>query len=509
MTDNKKIVFNTIVLYAKLIITIVISFLASRYVLKALGASDYGLYNVVGGVVSMMNLLATSMIATSYRYIAVEMGKGENGNVNRVYNTIFVIHVALALLLILIGETIGVYYINNYLNVAVEKIPDARFVLHLSLAATAFTVMSIPADGLIIAKENFVYSAILKIFTSLLTLILCIYLCSYGGNRLRIYALILAFIHLITPLGNQIYCWTTCRGLVKFEFNKRFKDYLGVLSFTFWMFIGAVACVGRIQGASIIMNLFFGTVVNAAFGFASQVNQATGLFISSLRQAVVPQIMKNQGGGNEDKSLQLVYIVSRFSFLLMLLPALPLFFTIDYVLKLWLENPPEYTGIFIVFLLINGFIGCLGSGFDASIQATGKVRKNQIGYSVINLMLLPAMYIAYKFGVPVYANMIIMIVCTTITLLFQIHIMQQLTKFNLRVYIAQTIFPSISCFILSFLPLFFVKTMFSETIVGFIVYGSISEIYIICIILCVGLKKNERQVLWNYFYKKFLKIKRR
>ena len=244
MNEKKRIALNTLVLYAKLIISIVISFMASRYVLKALGASDFGLYNVVGGVVAMMNLLATSMIATSYRYVAVEIGKGENGNVNKVYNTIFIIHVALALLLLLFGETVGVYYINNYLNVAADKIPDAKYVLHLSLAATAFTVISIPADGLIIAKENFVYSAILKIFTSLLTLTLCIYLCSYDGNRLRVYALVLAVIHLITPLGYQVYCWITCRDLVKFDFNRNFKDYLGVLSFTFWMFIGAIACTG-------------------------------------------------------------------------------------------------------------------------------------------------------------------------------------------------------------------------------------------------------------------------
>ena len=192
MNDNKKIAFNTLILYAKLIITIVISFMVSRYVLKALGASDFGLYNVVGGVVAMMNLLATSMVATSYRFVAVELGKGEKGNVNKVYNTIFTIHVALAALLVLIGETVGVYYIHNYLNVAVEKIPDAAFVLRLSIWATAFTVISVPADGLIVAKEKFVYTAILKIATSLLTLLLVIYLSYYGGNRLRVYAVIMA-----------------------------------------------------------------------------------------------------------------------------------------------------------------------------------------------------------------------------------------------------------------------------------------------------------------------------
>ena len=255
------------------------------------------------------------------------------------------------------------------------------------------------------------------------------------------------------------------------------------------------------------MNLFFGTVVNAAFGFASQVSQATGMFTSTLRQAAIPQIMKNQGGGNEEKSLQLVYIVSRFSFLLMLLPAVPLLFTVDYVLKLWLKNPPEFTGVFIVYLLINGLISNLGAGFDASIQATGKIRKNQIGYTVINLALLPAMYIAYKLGAPVYANMFIMIVCTIITLLFQIHIMSELTNFNLVQYLRQTLYPCLVIFALVITPLFFLKSLFVNNLPSFVFFCIIAEIYVLAIVLRVGLKKNERLILCQYFKKIINRLK--
>lgn len=505
MNEKKRIVSNTLILYVKLIISVIISFIASRYILKALGASDYGLYNVVGGIVAMINLLATSMVSTSYRYIAVEMGKGESGNVNKVYNTVLVIHIILAFLLLLIGETIGTYFINNHLNVAIEKIHDAQFLLHLSLISTAFIVISIPAEGLIIAKENFIYTSILNICTSSLILILCIYLCSCEGNRLRVYAMALAIIYSITPLGNQIYCRIKCTELVKFNFNNEIRDYLEVLSFTFWIFIGAIACVGRIQGASIIINLFFGTVVNAAFGFASQVSQATGMFTSTLRQAAIPQIMKNQGGGKEDKSLQLVYMVSRFSFLLMLLPAVPLLFTIDFTLKIWLNTPPDFTGVFITYLLINGLISNLGAGFDASIQATGKIQKNQIGYTIINLMLLPAMYIAYKCGAPVYANTIIMIVCTIATLLFQIYIMSQLTNFKLIVYLKQTILPCLTSFVLIIFPLFCIRNWFGDDLLNFVFFSIIAEIYILVIVFWIGLKNNERLSFWNFLRTRILK----
>ena len=505
MNDNKKIAFNTLILYAKLIITIVISFMVSRYVLKALGASDFGLYNVVGGVVAMMNLLATSMVATSYRFVAVELGKGEKGNVNKVYNTIFTIHVALAALLVLIGETVGVYYIHNYLNVAVEKIPDAAFVLRLSIWATAFTVISVPADGLIVAKEKFVYTAILKIATSLLTLLLVIYLSYYGGNRLRVYAVIMAVIHLLTPIGYQIYCWIKMPECVRFKINRNKKDYKEVLSFTGWIFIGAVACVGRIQGAAMIINLFFGTVLNAAFGFASQVSQATGMFTSTLRQAAIPQIMKSQSAGNQDRSISLVYAISRFSFLLMLLPAMPLLFCMQDVLKLWLKDPPEWTNVFASLLLINGMISNLGGGFDASIQATGKIRKNQVGYSFINIMILPVMYVLYKFGAPPYINVVVMIGSTVATLVFQIYIMKSLTNFELKIYAAKTLWPAIKVIVLILIPMLALRQVYDNSIVEMFVFGGIIFAATVLAVFFAGLSTYERSSIVDLCKRKLLK----
>ena len=505
MNDNKKIAFNTLILYAKLVITIVISFMVSRYVLKALGAADFGLYNVVGGIVAMMNLLATSMVATSYRFVAVELGKGENGNVNKVYNTILAIHVTLAGLLVLIGETAGIYYIHNYLNVAVEKIPDAVFVLRLSVWATVFTVVSIPADGLIIAREKFVYTAILKIATSLLSLLLVIYLNYYGGNRLRVYALVLALIHLITPIGYQIYCWLKMPECVRLHFNRNKKDYEEVLSFTGWIFVGTVASVGRIQGAAMIINVFFGTILNAAFGFASQVNHATGMFTSTLRQAAIPQIMKSQSAGNQDRSISLVYAISRFSFLLMLLPAMPLLFCMQDILKLWLKNPPEWTNVFASLLLINGMISNLGGGFDASIQATGKIRKNQIGYSIINLMILPIMYVLYKFGAPPYINVVVMIGSTVVTLVFQIYIMKSLTNFDLKIYAAKTLWPALKVVVLVLIPTIAFRQVYDSSFVEMFVFSGIVFVITLLAVFFAGLSASERTAVLDMLKRKLQK----
>ena len=190
MNDNKRIIINTAILYIKLVFSVLIGLYTSRIILLALGASDYGLYAVVGGIVSLMNFFGTTMTSTSYRFLAIEIGKGAIGDPNKIYNTVFIIHISLALLLIVIGETIGCWYINNLLNIDSDKIPDALFVLHWSLIACAFSVIAVPSNGLLIAKENFLFSAIFEIGRAILKLIMVILLAYYMGNRLKMFAII-------------------------------------------------------------------------------------------------------------------------------------------------------------------------------------------------------------------------------------------------------------------------------------------------------------------------------
>lgn len=421
MNDNKRIAVNTIILYVKLLINIIVSFVSTRIVLDALGASDYGLYNVVGGTVAMLNILGTSMVATSYRYMTVELGKGEGGDPNRIYNTVLLIHFGLAILLLLVGETLGVFYVNNYLKVDPGKISDALFILHLSLLTTVFAVITVPMNGLIIAREKFLFTSIVESVSGIVKLILIVLLIYLDGNRLRIYAVFLAIVQLGSPVVYQIYCRITDPKIVKWNFNRNKTDYKGILGFAWWMLVGASAHMGKMQGAAIIINYFFGTILNAAFGIASQVSHAVGQFTSTIRQAAIPQIMKSQSFGNESRSLNLVYAISRYSYLIMNIMAIPLLLCMDDVLRMWLGNPPEFTMIFVNFMLINGMVSNLGAGFDAIIQATGKVRKNQIGYSIINLALLPIIYVLYKIGLPPYVNVIVMVFLTLFTLLFQIY----------------------------------------------------------------------------------------
>jgi len=494
-SDNKRIAINTVILYVKLSITIIISFVTSRLVLQTLGASDYGLYNVVGGIVSMLNIMGTSMVATSYRYMAVELGKNKWGNPNKVYNTILFIHLVFAAVLLLLGETVGVYYVNNHLNVAIEKIPDALFVLRLSLITAAFTVITVPNNGLVIAREKFLFTSVIEIFSALLKISLVIVLIYMNGNKLRYYAVFLAICQMFIPLCYYVYCRIKDKEVVKWRFNKNWQDYKEVLSFSWWILLGAVAVICQVQGAAIVINHFFGTVLNAAFGLATQVHAAVGQFTTTLGQAYIPQIMKNQEG-NEERSLNLVYSASRYSFMLMNIIAIPFMLNMRELLVLWLDNPPEYTEIFINSLLINGMIGNLRTGFDASIQATGKIRLNQIGYSVINLSLLPIMFIAYKLGFPPYANVIIMIVLTIVTVSFQCWIMRTLTGFKYSEYIYGTVLPALYSTVLTFVPLLLLD-YFSTPNLSFltIIKVGVGILWAIISVYLCGINSREKVVI--------------
>ena len=495
MNDNKRMILNTGILYVKLILTTIIGLVSSRIILNALGVSDYGLYSVVGGIVTFLNVIGTTMVSVSYRYLAVELGKGEQGNANKVYNTVYAIHLALAACLILIGETLGLYYVNNILNVTDAKVADAQFVLHVSLLTTAVSVMSVPANGLIIAREKFLFTSLTEIGVAVMKLGLVVGLGYFMGNRLRAFALIMAAITLVTRVAYLVYCRRTDSSIIKWHLNKCWNDYKEVFSFACWSLFGAIAVIGKEQGAAMIINFFFGTALNAAFGLASQVNRYVITFTNSLNQAAVPQIMKSYGGGHQERSLNIVYAITRISTLILLIMVIPLLFCMDDILRIWLKEVPEYTTIFASWMLVNGFVVVLGSGFDPCIQSTGNIKNNEIGYGLINLALLPLIFILYKLGCPPYINVVVLPFLSLATRLFQICIMKKQTEFQFSVYFKKSIVPSFSTLFVAAIPLFGLRLIWGHYIMQTIGFVAIGVIWTAISIWLVGIKRNEKQIL--------------
>lgn len=499
MNDNKTIAINTIVLTIKLVITIVCGFVISRIILKALGADNYGLYNVVGGIVSMLALISTSMVATTYRYIAVERGKGDSGNPQKVYSTLMLIHVALALLLIVVGEPLGAFYIYNYLNVTNATLADAHFVFIFSLIATFFTIIAVPSNGLLIAEEKFLPISVIEIIRTLLNVVLAFVLLDYSGDRLRLYAVIMAILTVGNRVAFQLYCNHKYPRIVKFKLNKNKQDYNEIISFTGWTLLGASAVIGRTQGVAMLINLFFINSINAAFGVANQVGHAAQQFTNTLRQSVTPQIMKNQEE-NSARSLNLVYAISRYTYLIMLIICVPLLLCMETMLQLWLgaDNIPPLTAIFASLLLVSGMLSNLGSGFDASIQATGKIRKNQIGYTIINLSIIPIVYFLYKIGLPAYVNVIVGCVITVVTIFFQAYIMKGLTDFLYRDYWIKTLQPSIAATIVAFVPMLGLRIIIKDNIYVVLVFAFVSALWTCMVVYFVGMNKRERNSIIEF-----------
>lgn len=502
MKDNSRIALNTGVLYSRLIITTIVGLICSRVILNALGVSDYGLYAVVGGIVTFLNVIGTTMVSVSYRYLAIEIGKGIDGNPNIIYNTVFVTHALLALLLLVIGETVGIYYVDNYLNVAIGKLEDARFVLHLSLITTAFSILSVPANGLIIANEKFIYTSVIEVVSNIFRLLLVLSLYIYGGNRLRAFTIIVLLLTLITVIAYIGYCEKKYRDVVRWNFNKCVEDYKGIFVFAWWSLWGALASIGLTQGSAMIINAFFGTLLNAAYGIASHINSYVMMFTKSLYQAAVPQIMKSYGAGNEGRSLELVYVISRLSVLVLMIVVIPLLLCLDDVLIIWLKQVPEYTTIFATFIILNGIVSVLGSGFDPCIQSTGNIKLNEIGCGVINLMMLPIIYLLYELGFAPYVNVVILPFFTLIMRCFQLFIMKKLTSFSLVRYVRQSLLPSFGSLALAFVPLWGIRKILGHSIPETLIFLTGGVAWSVVATWLVGIFPNEKLVIRNYLINK-------
>ena len=506
MNDNRKIVYNTAVIYIKLILSAVIGLYTSRVILQALGADDYGLYSVVGGVVTFLNIIGTTMVSVSNRYIAIEIGKGEDGSPNRLFNTVLIIHIVLALCLLIIGGAVGTYYVEHFLKVLPGKIPDALFVLYVSLLTTAISLYTVPFHGLIIARERFTFVSIVEVLTLLIKLGLVLLLTLSDGNRLRLFALIMALVSILTQVAYQLYCFKQDRDIIRWKPNKQKEDYRGVFGFAGWSLFGALAYVGKEQGAAMIINYFFGTILNAAFGLASQINRYAMMFTKGLSQAAVPQIMKSYGAGDSTRSLNLVYTISRISTLIMLIIALPLILCMEDILVIWLKNPPEYTTIFSVFMLINAVVSMLGAGFDACIQSTGKVKKNEIYSSIIYVSLLPIIFILYKLGLPPYMNVVLLPILTLAIKMMQVIIMRELTKFSIKTYLKRTFWPCALVILISFLPLFFIRNHWGHSFFATLAFIIVAIIWTVSCVAFYGVTKEERKRILS-FVSKTIKLK--
>lgn len=501
MSQNKTIAKNSLILYAKLIITSVLGLITTRYVLLYLGVSDFGLYSVVGSVVVMMNFFNTVMVSTTYRYIAFEMGRDDGRDVNKVFNISLSIHLAIAVLMVLLAESLGVWYIKNHLIVEAGRLADALTVFRLSILAAVFNIVCIPYKGFITAIEKFSVRAVIETLRAVLHLVLVIMLGLFMGDKLVIYALMMAGLTLLTSALFISYCKKNHACFVAWRLQKDKAKYKEMVAFSGWIMIGAAAHVGKDTGSQLIINAFFGTILNAAFGIAYRLNTFVKMFAQSLGQAAIPQITKSHSGGDHNRTRQLVAYISKYSFFLFFIPALPLLLETRFVLRLWLGEIPDYTVAFCRLMLINGLIDSLVAGIPAAVQASGRIKWFQIILSTIMLASLPISYWLFSTGLPPFSIIVVYISTSLVNLFISIYLLKRVINFDIK-YLINTAYIRAFLVSISALPLFFIIAQFESSLLRFVIATACSVAWLLIMIYFLGLNRLEKATINGFVAEK-------
>ena len=444
--NNKRIAINTGVMYLRLIVTTIIGLLTSRYVLLALGASDFGLYAVVGGLISLLNVLSMAMYTTTRRYINVEMGKTD-GNLNRIFNISRLLHIGFALFIFVIAETVGLFYIYNYLNVAPERFDDAVFVFHVSTIAAAIGIINVPYQALMEAYEKFNQIAFVDVLRSMVKLAFVYCLLFMEGDCLRVYAVGMALLTLFLLSFYNVACFCQWRDIIRYKFYKASGIYREILVFNNYVAMGATAYIARTEASTMLVNYFFGTLVNAAFAIGYTIESYCMTFVSSIGTAASPQITKNYFS-NFERSLLLTETINRYSVYMMLLVFVPISAELEFVLRLWLKEVPEGTSLICHLTMISALTRVMFGSVNAIFQASGKNKWFQIVGSAIQLVCIPIGFILYIIGFPAITIIVLYIIGTLVDRCAIFYLLHHILNFDVVRYVRNvlvSIMPVVLC----------------------------------------------------------------
>lgn len=498
---SRRIARNTLMLYVRMFFLMLVGLYTSRVVLSALGENDYGIYNVVGGVVAMFAVISGALNSAVSRFITFEMGKGSEARMNRVYSTAVTIQIILSIIVAAVAEPVGIWFIRNEMTIAPDRIPSALWVLHFSILSFVINLMSVPQMASITAHEKMSAYAYIGIMDGLLRLGVALLIVHSPFDRLVFYSALMAVAVLIVRMAYGIYCrlhFAECRYRPVFD-KPLVKE---MFSFAGWNFIGVTSGVLRDQGGNILVNLFFGTAMNAARGVAVQLNSAVQGFVTNFMTAVNPQITKSYASGDRDYMLSLVSKSSRMSFYLLFMIALPLLFNTEYILELWLKDVPSHSAAFVRLFLVFALSESLSNSLITAQLATGKIRNYQIIVGGLQLLNIPVAYIFLKAGAPAESTVAVSIVISQICLAARLALLKGMIglspkNFFLRVYL--NVLTVAVCAIV--IPLAITRIL-PYGFAGFCVSAFVCVVSAALSVLFVGCRRNERRMMMSFILNK-------
>lgn len=443
MDTKKRVVLNSIVLYVKIIVSMAITLISVPMLLKAMGASDFGLYNLIAGVVGMLNFLNNSLTVSSQRYMSVAMGSGDYSRINLVYNTSFFLHLLLGIAIVLLLE-IGVFFIDR-LNIEPDRVWCAEIIYQFLIGTMFLRIASVPYDAIINAHEDMIAFALIELLDSLLLLIVAISIKFILYDKLIYYGFSVLMVALINIVLKGVWCRQKY-GQFRIHLIENRNNFLTkeMSGFAGWNMFGGLAVVGRNQGVAVIINLFLGTIANAAYGIANQINGALSSFSGTFQRAINPQLMKSEGMNDRSRLLRISNITAKYSVLALGFFAIPLIIVMPEVLQIWLKNDiPANTMELSRCILIMTIIYQYSQGIMSAIQAAGDIKRYQLTMGLVILLNLPLSYIVLSIGLPVYYVAVGFVVLECASLVARLIIAEDLIQMSKKVFLLSVVKPSV------------------------------------------------------------------
>lgn len=507
-SNNKRIAKNTIMLYVRMFIMMAVGLFTSRIILDALGASDYGIYNVVGGLVTMFSVLTGAMSVATSRFLTFALGVGDKDQLHRTFVTAVNIHLLIAVAMIVIAEVAGIWFLNNKLNIPVERMGAANIVLQFSIATFVINLINVPYSSSIISHERmgiYAYFSLYDVFVKL-AIVYALYVTQ--SDRLVIYALLLCLANFTT----QIIYWIYCKR--KFEECKYSffidKDLLKkMFGFIGWAFWGNAAVVVKDQGMTMLLNIFCGTVVNAAQGVANQVNATVTRFVSNFMTAVNPQITKMYASGDYNSMNKLIIRSTKFSAFLMLILIIPIIVNIDDLLSIWLVKVPVYTSSFVSLILFYSFVQCFTGGLITATLANGKIKSYEILLTITYIVNILCAYCALKMGFSPESLYVLLIVFKVVVLIIQLYLGRRMFALPLGKYIKAMVRYVLPILMLGIVFIYIPWNYINSMVVRISISVIVVEAFMLSFILMFGMETSERAFLYSKIQQITNKIKNR
>lgn len=493
---NKIIVKNTIFLYIRTFVSMLISLYTSRKILEALGISDFGIYNVVGGVITMLTFLNGSMSVATQRFLTVELGRKDKGNYNRIFNMAVLIHLGLAALVLIAAETVGLWFVNTYLNIPAGRMSAANWVYQASILSTILGILQTPYHASIISHEHMHIYAYVGLGESFGRLFLVLLLIVYPYDRLIFWGFIIFFFQFLMAIIYRVYCirqFPECKLCLKWD-NSIFST---MLKFTGWNMFGTVAWLLKDQGVNILMNIFGGTVANAARGISVQVSSAVQGLTGGFQSAVNPQLTKRYAAKDTEATCRLLCESSKISYFLLFIIALPVMMEADFILKLWLVEVPPMAPLFTRIILIESLLSAMGNPMITSLMATGNIKWYQIVVGSSLLFIVPITYIFLKIGFPIETALIVSALFILLGDVMRVIFCKKQLGLSLRLFSLKVVLPITVVTILSVILPGFIHYHLSEGWGRLILSTVVSCLIVSILIYTIGLTTTERKFIMN------------